>query len=79
MIVDNQPVQRIVLISNRLPFTVAQQDEDIEFHPSAGGVASGLHALLTSKHSAAREKSEYLWIGWPGNTVPEVLHHRVRA
>ena len=79
MIADNQPVQRIVLISNRLPFTVAQQDEEIEFHPSAGGVASGLHALLTSKHSAVREKSEYLWIGWPGNTVPEVLHHRVRA
>ena len=76
---DNQPAQRIVLVSNRLPFTVAQQGDDIEFQQSAGGVASGLHALLTSNSSAIRENTEYLWIGWPGDAVPEVLRHRVRA
>lgn len=76
---ENQPAQRIVLVSNRLPFTVAQHGDDIEFQPSAGGVASGLHALLTSANSSARENTEYLWIGWPGAAVPEELRHRVRA
>ncbi|HET7004858.1 MAG TPA: trehalose-6-phosphate synthase, partial [Candidatus Binatia bacterium] len=75
----NQPVQRIVLVSNRLPFTVAQQGDDLEFQPSAGGVASGLHALLTARSSGGNGSTEYLWIGWPGNAVPEVLHNRVRA
>ena len=39
---ENQPAQRIVLISNRLPFTVAQQGRDIGFEPSAGGVLGNL-------------------------------------
>lgn len=76
---ENQPAQRIVLVSNRLPFTVAQHGDDIEFHPSAGGVASGLHALLTSANRSARENAEYLWIGWPGAAVPDEVRHRVRA
>jgi trehalose 6-phosphate synthase/phosphatase len=75
---DTQPTQRVVLVSNRLPFTVAQQGDAIEFYPSAGGVASGLHALLTSKQSAAGKNGEYLWIGWPGAAVPEALS-RYRA
>ena len=76
---ENQPAQRIVLVSNRLPFTVAQHGDDIEFHPSAGGVASGLHALLTSANPSARENAEYLWIGWSGAAVPDELRQASSA
>ncbi len=79
MQMENQPAQRIVLISNRLPFTVAQPGRDIVFEPSAGGVASGLHALLTSAQAEVGDNREYLWIGWPGAAVAEELRPRVRA
>ena len=61
MKVENQPAQRIVLVSNRLPFTVANIGGAVEFHPSAGGVATGLYALLTAAHTPILENTEYVW------------------
>ena len=61
--------QRIVLVSNRLPFTVAEKDGDIEFQNSAGGVATGLHALLETIEIPNIGNAEYVWIGWPGGRV----------
>ena len=43
--------RRIVVVSNRLPFTVVEADEGILFQDSAGGVATGLRALLSSPDS----------------------------
>ena len=40
--------RRIVVVSNRLPFTVVEADDGITFQDSAGGVATGLRALLSS-------------------------------
>ena len=79
MSMENQPAQRIVLVSNRLPFTVATVDGAVEFLPSAGGVATGLHALLTAAHTPILENTEYVWIGWPGAAVCEESRDQVRA
>ena len=71
--------QRIVLVSNRLPFTVAEKDGDVEFQSSAGGVASGLHALLETIEIPNIGNAEYVWIGWPGGRVSPQLESRVKA
>jgi trehalose 6-phosphate synthase/phosphatase len=71
--------QRIVLVSNRLPFTVAEKDGDIEFHNSAGGVATGLHALLETIEIPNIGNPEYVWIGWPGGRVSPELEGRVKS
>lgn len=49
---------KLIIVSNRLPLTVTQQNGKYEIIPSAGGLTTGLHSLETSleKH----------WIGWPG-------------
>lgn len=49
---------KLIIVSNRLPLTVTQQNGKYEIVPSAGGLTTGLHSLETSleKH----------WIGWPG-------------
>ena len=70
--------QRIVLVSNRLPFTVAEKDGDIEFQNSAGGVATGLHALLETIEIPNIGNAEYVWIGWPGGRVSPQLKDRVK-
>lgn len=53
----------LVIASNRLPLRFAVTDDGIEAEPSAGGLASALHAV----------RGDAVWIGWPGAVVPEAL------
>jgi len=56
---------KVVIVSNRLPVTIKQADEGLAFHPSAGGLATGLGSIY--------KQGENIWLGWPGNeyTDPE--------
>jgi trehalose 6-phosphate synthase/phosphatase len=53
---------RLVIVSNRLPFTIAQRQGKIVFRESPGGLASGLRAYLDWLNKSS-EGMEYLWIG----------------
>jgi trehalose 6-phosphate synthase/phosphatase len=70
--------RRIVVVSNRLPFTVVEGDEGIAFQDSAGGVATGLRALLSSPDSQI-VASDYLWVGWPGSTISAPSQEQVKS
>src|SRR3989454_14282 len=50
---------RVIIVSNRLPFTVHATDDGITWTTAAGGLANGLRAF----HEAA----DSLWVGWPGD------------
>ena len=67
--------QRIVIVSNRLPFTVVRDDNGIQFSESAGGLATGLRTLLTSVY----QKPQYVWVGWPGSSMDEESRDEVKT
>ncbi len=54
-------MSRLVIISNRLPITVNRSDGELHYHPSAGGLATGLNSLDASYNK--------IWIGWPGRDI----------
>ncbi|MEM6801808.1 MAG: bifunctional alpha,alpha-trehalose-phosphate synthase (UDP-forming)/trehalose-phosphatase [Bacteroidota bacterium] len=54
---------RIIIVSNRLPVTIDRSAGQLIYHPSAGGLATGLNSLDQS--------IEKLWIGWPGKPVED--------
>ena len=54
-------MSRLVIISNRLPITVNRTDGELHYHPSAGGLATGLNSLDDSYNK--------IWIGWPGEDI----------
>ncbi len=56
-------MSRIVIVSNRLPITIEKEDDQLIYHPSAGGLATGLNSL--------DESFERIWIGWPGQVVED--------
>lgn len=58
-----QYMPRLVIISNRLPVTINRKDGELHYHPSAGGLATGLNSLDQSL--------ERIWIGWPGQEVTD--------
>jgi trehalose 6-phosphate synthase/phosphatase len=62
---------RLLIVSNRLPITVAEENENIVYNEAAGGLVSGLSAYLDSLKGYPFKKTDYIWIGWPGNTVDD--------
>jgi trehalose 6-phosphate synthase/phosphatase len=50
---------RLIIVSNRLPFTIAATDLAPRVKPSSGGLASGMRHL--------HDHSDTLWIGWSGD------------
>ena len=51
-------MDRLLIVSNRLPVSVTQTGTELEFKPSVGGVATGLSSLKSPLQTC--------WIGWPG-------------
>lgn len=51
-------MDRLLIISNRLPVSVKKGDEGITIYPSVGGLATGMKTFY--------KKLDSTWIGWPG-------------
>lgn len=60
-------MKRLIMVSNRLPISITEQDDQITYSKSVGGLATGLDSLNI--------KSEMHWIGWPG-IHPENEHKK---
>ena len=69
---------RVLVVSNRLPFTAASENDELVLQPSSGGLVSGLSAYLTwAKQSPS--KTDYLWIGWPGINVDDKTRDKLKS
>lgn len=54
---------KLIIISNRLPLKIVEENNEFKIIPSQGGVATGLDSLET--------KLEKHWVGWPGMHLEE--------
>ncbi len=55
-------MSRLVIVSNRLPITIDKQEGgELIYHPSAGGLATGLNSL--------DDTVDRIWVGWPGKEI----------
>ena len=70
---------RLVVVSNRLPFTVVMKDGAPEFRPSSGGLTTGLWSYLDRDALDGTDRPDYLWMGWPGASIPPEHEATVRA
>ena len=65
---------RLIVVSNRLPFTVSFAGGRPCFEASPGGLTTGLSSYLvpsvTSTATPHAGPPDYLWLGWPGGAVP---------
>lgn len=59
---------KTIIVSNRLPISIHQEKEGLEFKPSTGGLATGLGSVFS--------KDAHVWIGWPGGAVEEPREKR---
>jgi len=74
-------LKRLIIVSNRLPFTITQNSENIGFKPSSGGLVSALSPYLEKAN--ANNIFNCIWVGWPGSTInseqqPHVTEHAMK-
>ncbi len=69
---------RLVIVSNRLPFSVALREGAPEFKPSSGGLTTGLWSYLEQNGQGGPGGLDFLWVGWSGASVPPEHQDRVR-
>ncbi len=70
---------RLLVVSNRLPITVLE-DEDLKFKESVGGLVSGLKAYLDFINSQSNnQECEYTWVGWPGKTIKDSMKEETQS
>jgi trehalose 6-phosphate synthase/phosphatase len=60
---DQKSVQmaKTIIISNRLPIRIAEEDGQLAYKQSEGGLATGLGSIF--------KEGDNLWVGWPGLPV----------
>lgn len=70
---------RMIVVSNRLPFTVKEEAGNVKFAPSVGGIATGLSSYLEFLRDHPQEFQDCLWVGWPGSSISEDKIEEVRT
>lgn len=56
------PPNRLIVVSNRMPFVLKKQDEAWSLVPGSGGLVTALAPVLRDRGG--------IWIGWPGRSEP---------
>ena len=69
---------RLVIVSNRLPFTASIGEEGPRFTPSSGGVTTGLSNYLARPRAEKTGPVDFMWFGWPGITIAPEHQEAVR-
>ena len=70
---------RLVIVSNRLPFTVSFKEGKPEFEASPGGLSTGLSSYLQQATAGSASRPDFFWLGWPGTTVAPEHQDAVRS
>lgn len=60
---------KTIIISNRLPVKITEENGVYQLSPSEGGLATGLGSIY--------KEGNNIWIGWPGIEVPEERQEEV--
>lgn len=56
-------MSKTIIVSNRLPISISETENGLQYTPSAGGLATGLGSIY--------KEGDNIWIGWPGTFVDE--------
>jgi trehalose 6-phosphate synthase/phosphatase len=69
---------RLVIVSNRLPFTVSFEEGNPRFTASSGGLTTGLWSYLERCRADSSKGFDFLWVGWPGTSIASEQEVAVR-
>jgi trehalose 6-phosphate synthase/phosphatase len=62
---------KTIIISNRLPVKIEQENNELVYKASEGGLATGLNSVF--------KQGNNLWVGWPGLAIEKAQEEEVHA
>jgi trehalose 6-phosphate synthase/phosphatase len=68
---------RLIIVSNRLAFSLVQEGDEFVLSPSSGGLATALSSYL-ERRRAEDPEFECVWVGWPGASVDDARKASLR-
>ena len=71
--------RRLLIVANRLPFTIVNVGDEYMWKESPGGLVTGLSSYLATVGTGRDVPGDWQWVGWPGGTVPEPVREEVSA
>jgi trehalose 6-phosphate synthase/phosphatase len=75
---QHPPTGRVLVVSNRLPFSVQRTEQGVELVPSAGGLVSALSGYL-ERRKLEQPETEFLWAGWSGAELSDEETEQLRC
>lgn len=70
---------KLLVVSNRLPFSIKEEGGHFTLEPSPGGLVSGLSAYLDSLRGSTVRRKPYVWVGWPGAYLKKEFREDLRT
>jgi trehalose 6-phosphate synthase/phosphatase len=59
----SMPMSRLIIISNRLPFTLEKDGDQVKIRQSSGGLVSALKSYFEANDEGSDQFSEKIWVG----------------
>jgi len=56
-------MSRLIIVSNRLPFSVERNGDNFNLRQSSGGLVSALKSYLEKTHHHTKKFKEFIWVG----------------
>src|SRR5688500_11683560 len=56
-------MSRLIIVSNRLPFSLEKKEDNVSLQPSSGGLVSAIISYFEKEKSAGQQFSEKIWVG----------------
>jgi len=69
---------RVLVVSNRLPFSIQRTEQGVELVPSSGGLVSALSGYL-ERRKLDQPDTEFIWAGWSGADLTAEETEQLRA
>src|SRR5690349_15222620 len=66
-------MSRLMIVSNRLPFSIERAGEKVNVRQSSGGLVSAIKSFLEHQHTTESDHTEQLWVGTLETTEEEWL------
>lgn len=66
VILATNNMSKTIIVSNRLPVKITENDGEYQLSPSEGGLATGLGSIY--------KQNDNIWIGWPGLEIIDDEH-----
>jgi len=72
------PFERLIVVSNRLPFSIDGKGRNVRLKRTVGGLVSAVGSFLDSLTGTDRPAANVVWVGWPGAVKGGVSRAAVR-